>query len=233
MKKYLLLQLSALLIPSSYAFAADPKEFTLKPAGKIVILNEKETYSKNCRSTRSWPEISGLKSRTVQDKLNQKFKRILSVGRKLKASDCLPPDSNEDYTYSNEALIGAQKGDYIGVNFYIVFPGGSTRALRDCRVFDLTSGNEIHLKKFLNANAFKNGQQILKEGLPDQRISEEFEPEGLNTNLEQKFSSLCLEKDGLRLYKNFDAKWGGVLLKEADRDKIFKPSPVIDTIMAL
>jgi hypothetical protein len=86
MKKYFLIFILFYFCSSIYA--ADSESFKLKPEGSLYTRKEEQVFAKNCKAIRMWPEISGLASKEIEKKLNDKFRKIISVGRKLKAVDC-------------------------------------------------------------------------------------------------------------------------------------------------
>jgi hypothetical protein len=82
-----------------------------------------------------------------------------------------------------------------------VFPGGSTRVTRACKIVDLESGKEIDLARFLKEH-------------PETQAPER-----------PSYSNFCLHEDGLI---NFDpdGKMGGTFVLPEEMATIFQPNPV-------
>ncbi|MDH4468512.1 MAG: hypothetical protein QE271_10660 [Bacteriovoracaceae bacterium] len=112
---------------------------------KIISQSGEQVFSKNCKAKRTWPQISGLADPKIETKLIQDFKQIVTADKKLKTSNCPEKNSDEIYEYPNTFQLGGQKFPLLGVEFVIIFPGGSKRMIRDCRIFDLSTGSKVQL----------------------------------------------------------------------------------------
>jgi hypothetical protein len=232
MKKYFLIFILFYFCSSIYA--ADSESFKLKPEGSLYTRKEEQVFAKNCKAIRMWPEISGLASKEIEKKLNDKFRKIISVGRKLKAVDCpgekVEGIADENYLYKNTYFIGAQKGDYLGIEFTIFFPGGSGRVVNDCRIFNLKDASEVRLDKYLAKDSLKFAHKIFKERFKDREIDIKYEPEGFKSK--SQYSPFCLQKDGIYLLVNAfeNIRDDRLKLLPSDRKHIFKDSILVDQL---
>lgn len=232
MKKYFLI--FVLFHFNSSIYAADNEGFKIKPIGTLNARNEEQVFAENCKAIRVWPEISGLASKEIEKKLNDKFRKIISVGRKLKADDCpgekVEGIADEYYIYRNTYSIGAQKSDYLGIEFTIIFPGGSGRVINDCRIFNLKDASEVRLDKYLSKDSLKFAHKIFKERFKDREIDVMYEPDGFKSK--SQYSPFCLQKDGIYLLVNaFENNRDDRLkLLPTDRKHLFKDSILVDQL---
>lgn len=189
---------------------SSPQVIHLANGVTIVTHHEKTVFSKSCKAERTWPELKGMNSRVLQKKLNDRFKKVLTVGKPLKAEDCVEdPQFPEDLVYFNSFEFGAQKENLIGIRYIILFPGGSTRSIQVCEIYNLRDGKEIHLAKQLKPEAVQKLDQLFDT------------PNKPSETMKTRDSLFCLEKDGLRVMDTFDTKVMDEKTLSADQIKDF------------
>ena len=95
---------------SCKAYADEAVVTTLKRGGDIVEMIEEQKFADNCTAKRSYPVLRHTPDKAVEKALNQRFAKILTVGKKLTSKDCPDKNSNENFLYGNKFIVGAQRG---------------------------------------------------------------------------------------------------------------------------
>jgi hypothetical protein len=165
----------------------------LPDGGRAVAKSESQKVSEICDAERSWVEIEGIPQATAASKINNLIRRKISVGRKLKASDCPNPEDGETYRYFNRVEVSGVWRRYLGTITTICFPGGTGRCVVSCELFDLQTGQRGDLKKYINPAERADLGKLLNK----QAEADEF-PAGY-LPIDPKEAAVCLEKDGIRV----------------------------------
>jgi len=196
---------------------------SLHPQGTIETFREEHAFTDLCFKVRTYPRIEGLANPRAEAKLNARFAQIMSVGTKLDSRDCPPRSSKQYYRYSQSFELGAQRGNYLGIRFGNYFPYRG-RMIFDCRIFDLSTGEEVFLSTRLKKGGLEILQARLREAGPDMFFDRQFDPVGLTPKTKKKpYSPLCLEAGGLIVLKNpFDKRFKHAALSADDIARAFK-----------
>jgi hypothetical protein len=121
----------------------------------FVDRHDEQVFAPNCKATRRWVSLAAGEGSAATRKINTWIEKQVTVGKKLKASDCPPAGDTESYEYENQATLTGSVGNLVGISIYVYFPGGSGRVARDCVVFRLDTGERFSLKQFLKPSGKK------------------------------------------------------------------------------
>lgn len=209
---------------------AGPVMAELRPTGQVMQETDTIKFDDNCTAIRQYPQIKGLKAKAAEKKLNEAFKTIMTVGKKLTVNDCPAKGDPEKYVYFNAFEVGRQAGSFLGMRFTVSFPGGTGRTIFDCRVFNLNTGSEVSLKSIWNKNSLVTLQERFKTALGSD-FNDSF-PEGLTEKTKSvKQEPFCLDKDGIVvLAAPTDKQYRVISLHDTELRKFFEKSPLINAL---
>ncbi len=117
----------------------------------FVSHHDEQVFSPRCKATRRWVTLATEPSLAATRKINQWIEKQVTVGKKLKASDCPDASSSEIYEYSNELAVSGSVGGLAGLSLVVYFPGGSGRVARKCVVVGYGTGNRFSLNRYLTS----------------------------------------------------------------------------------
>ena len=208
MKKILLLPSISLCfiflnsIVLSCAFATvDLKDLTIHEK------SEKFEYHQFCKSLRKWSEFQ-TKAGFAVDRINKQIRKDLTVGKKLKVTDCPPisDDKNmqEDYLYQNEAEPTGRLGRLLGILESVYFPGGTGRISNEFKTFDLKTGSVFNLKSCLQNGALEKIKDEYCKAIKMNAIKLDFDQEMLKLECSAPEYQLVIENGGINI-----ATWVG------------------------
>lgn len=142
------------LLVSCQTFAAtDSSLISLKSDGALAKKNDVQSFGTFCTAKREWIEIEGSKNIATQKKINSSIRREITVGKKLKATDCAGSSATETIAFNNRTTATASRAGALGVETFIHFSGSgrSGTHLKSCAVYSLTDGGRFDLGKYLTA----------------------------------------------------------------------------------
>jgi hypothetical protein len=203
---------------------ADAEGVTLKAGGKVVVKVENQRFNVNCDAERKYVQVEGLKNKSAEKKINARIKKEMTVGKKLKPSDCPTEGKDEEHlTYSNLAVTTGERNGKLGIYFGVRFPGGSGRYAIWCRAYDLQTGEETDLEKCLYSNA--KLAQLIDNKMCDREKQETGKEDCRLVDYDKYI--YCLDNKGVSvkaLASGGKMISGEALLEEKDLKSLFKPS---------
>ena len=155
--KALLTLAFALTIGGPAFAAAAPPAVSLKSGGTITQKNDVQKIGKFCTATRDWIELDGIKNSIAQKKINGAIRREITVGKKLKKSDCVGMEETDSTEFINRTTATGARENALGTETFIDFSGSgrSGTHLKICTVYSLTTGESFGLGKYLTAEGKK------------------------------------------------------------------------------
>ena len=220
LKNILLIAIVSILLMALQAFGQSIP--ALKNGTKIIKREAKQTFSKNCSAQRNWDELNGPNLAKGQSAINLKIQKAISVKKSLSAKDCPEANSEENYQYNNLASIKGERGDYLGVEYIIIFPGGSTRRVRNCAIYNLLTGQEIFLTSKIQGG-LPALEQIIKNKSKLSADDSRYLLEEWKSMIKYRVSPFCLVGDHLTVSSMMDDKnQKQIELSEDDLILLFK-----------
>lgn len=164
---------------------------TLKMGAVAVRKTEHQVFNTVCTAKRSWIEFQQLGDANAAETINRRIRKAITVGKALTEADCPDPSDGETYEYSNESYLRGEWKRFVGIHTSVIFPGGSGRVANQCGVFDLQTGKQYDLHKFLK----KSAADRLKNKIATQAEKDNTPSSYFPINLD--WEVFCLDDNGI------------------------------------